>query len=172
MIGVGFGGDNRGSVTVNILGIPLLAWVILGLAIATGDSARPPERHQPAPPVPRVEVRLAGGEKWVGPTPMKNGESRTLDFATAESRKYLVLSLGLVSDRPNDPVCQRHAKADVALVSGAVPYTVVSHNQSVTIPLPGGTLGKFVVTLTVDAGCRMNITVITAILTDEPVGAH
>ncbi|MFJ9694084.1 hypothetical protein [Kitasatospora sp. NPDC101183] len=164
--GTAFGGDNLGKVINNFFSPPKWIWIVLLLALLAGGAISYYAYQQ----AHHGDVQLTGKEQWAGPRPTKNHETLTLRFDTTESRRFLLLSLSLMGTRAHDPVCQQHATATVALASGTGAARTVSHNQPTPVLLPSGMPGPFTVTLTVDPGCEMNVTVANATLTDESVG--
>ncbi|MET8698382.1 hypothetical protein ABZW10_05840 [Kitasatospora sp. NPDC004723] len=103
---------------------------------------------------------------------MENKDVRTLHFDTAESRRYLVLTLGMESQRNYESICQLRARMAVA-TSGATSPVVVSHKEPAVIALPGNLPEEFRLTLEDENNCLVNLSVINAVLTDNnPSGTH
>ncbi|MDQ0313435.1 hypothetical protein J2S46_008088 [Kitasatospora herbaricolor] len=160
---------NYGTIVINfIVRTPVWLQILVAVSVLAGGTVWYQQYQQ----AHHGEVRLTGGARWSDPGPVTPGQSLDLAFDTTKSRRYLALTLSLVSTRSDDAVCQLHATAAVALTSGAEPSTSLHHNESAYLRLPGGTPGPFRVTLSGDTGCEMKMAVVDAVLTDEPVATH
>ncbi|BAJ32387.1 MULTISPECIES: hypothetical protein [Kitasatospora] len=133
-----------------------------------------PSQHPSRTPQGRADVRLGEG-RWGGGgnRGVRPGDQRTFGFDSTESRAYLVLTLGVLSERAGDAACRPGAELTVAATSGTIAPVVAKDGRPVVIALPATLPREFRLTLADYDNCLIDVFVNDAVLTDnDPSGTR